>query len=285
MPEIAYVNGEFVPLDRAFVHVEDRGFQFADSVYEVLRTYDGKLFAVAEHLDRLDRSLAAIGMTPPLPRATLVATLEELVRRGGFSESVAYLQITRGRAPRHRAVPTAATPTVVMTVRPLPPAPRQLAGPGISVITVPDQRWARCDIKSVALLANVLAFETARRAGADDALFVAADGTIEESTAANLFLVRAGTLGTPPTGPALLAGVTRAKVLAAAQAAGIECREMRITAAELRAADEVFLSSTTAQITPVGAVDGHRIGDGQCGPVTARIYAAFRQSVTARPPG
>ncbi|MCX7914675.1 MAG: D-amino acid aminotransferase [Verrucomicrobiae bacterium] len=275
MPELAYVNGEILPLNRAMVHVEDRGFQFADSVYEVLRTYDGRLFAVDEHLARLEQSMAAIELTPPLSRAELARILKELVRRSEFREAVVYLQITRGVAPRHRAIPPNARPSVVATVRELAPAPERLSGPGIKIITVTDFRWARCDIKTTALLANVLAFHQARKAGADDAVFVAADGTIEESTAGNVFVVRGGQLLTPPTGARLLAGITRRKIIEAAGVAGVPCREGVLTREELWRADEVFLSSTTAQITPVGWVDGQPVGNGQCGLVTARIYEAF----------
>lgn len=275
MPELAYVNGEILPLERAMVHVEDRGFQFADSVYEVLRTYDGRLFALDEHLARLEQSMAAIELTAPLSRAELASVLKELVQRSGFREAVVYLQVTRGVAPRHRAIPASARPTVVVTVRELPPAPAKLSGAGIKVITVTDFRWARCDIKTTALLANVLAFHQARKAGADDAVFVGADGSIEESTAGNVFAVRASQLITPPTGSRLLAGITRRKVLDAAAAAGIPCCEQMLTREELLRAEEVFLSSTTAQITPVGWVDGQPVGDAQCGPVTARIYEAF----------
>ena len=156
-----------MPLEKAFVHVEDRGFQFADSVYEVLRTYGGTLFAVEEHLDRLERSLAAIDLTLPLARKELGAALQELVRRGGFEEAVVYLQVSRGSAPRHRGIPAHAKPTVVMTVRSLPRAPDRLEAKAISVITLPDERWARCDIKSVGLLANVLAYHAAKKAGAE----------------------------------------------------------------------------------------------------------------------
>lgn len=281
MPELAYVNGEIVPLDRARIHVEDRGFQFADSVYEVMRTYDGKLFAAEEHLARLEQSLAAIELTPPMSRAEFARALKELVRQSGFRDAVVYLQVTRGVAPRHRGIPVGVRPTVVMTVRELPPAPERLSGPGIKIITVADFRWARCDIKTTALLANVLAFHQARKAGADDAVFVAHDGTIEESTAGNVFAVREGQLITPPTGSGLLAGITRRKIIEAAATAGIGCREQALTREQLRHADEVFLSSTTAQVTPVGWVDGQPIGQGQCGPITARIYEAFLRAARA----
>ena len=282
MPEIAYVNGEFRPLAEATINVEDRGFQFADAVYEVLRTYDGELFAVDEHLDRLDRSLAAIDLQTGLSRVQLTAVLQEIVRRGAFPETMVYMQISRGVAPRHRGPPAQATPTVVITVRPLPPAPAQVSDVGATVITVADERWARCDIKCVGLLANVMAYQAAKVAGADDAVFVDADGSVAESTAGNIFIVRQGQILTPPKGPRILSGVTRDKMLAAACGAGIVCREEPFSQAELLAADEVFLTSTTVQVVPVIRVNGQSIGSGKCGPVTERVYAEFYRRLPRR---
>lgn len=274
MPEIAYINGEFVPLERAFVHVEDRGFQFADAVYEVVRTYGGKPFALDEHLRRLFRSLAAIQLEPGLTAEQLRGIIEEGVRRGGFAESLIYLQISRGRAPRHRGFPAQPVPTVVLTVKELVPHP-EWRETGIKVITVPDLRWARCDVKSVALLANCLAYQAARQAGVNDAIFVTEQGVVTEATAANVFIIRRGTLVTPPNSPDLLPGITRDKLLRAAVAAGVPVAESEIHLADLLGAAEVFLSSTTAEVVPVVCVNGQNIGTGRPGPVTARIYAKF----------
>jgi D-alanine transaminase len=274
VPEIAYVNGEFMPLDRAVVPVEDRGYQFADAVYEVLRTYGGRLFAVDEHLDRLWRSLEAVQLTPNFSREALQCILAEALRRAAFPESLVYVQISRGAAKRHRGVPVGIPPTVVVTVRALPDS-TALRERGITCITVPDQRWGRCDIKSVALLANVLAYQAAKQAGADDAIFVEGDGTVHEATAGNVFLVRDNTLITPVQGPKLLGGITREKLLQAAGDAGITAREQRVTTSEIAAANEMFISSTTAEVVPVRAVDGRPVGAGRPGPVAARLYAAF----------
>jgi D-alanine transaminase len=275
MSEIAYVNGEFLPLERATVHVEDRGFQFADGVYEVVRTYGGKPFATDEHLARLFRSLAAIELNVPLKAEQLKSIIEEGIRRAGFAEVIVYLQITRGRARRHRGMPQDAEPTIVMTVRELPARPPRLREDGISVITVPEFRWARCDVKSIALLPSVLAYEMAKKAGAGDAIFVEDDGCVSESTAGNLFIVTRGRLCTPPKSTRILAGVTRDKILEAAQAAGVGTVEERITKTDLCAADEMFLTSTTAEMTPVIAVDGKTVGNGKPGAVSARIYEQF----------
>jgi D-alanine transaminase len=275
MPEIAYVNGEFLPLERATIRVEDRGFQFADGVYEVVRTYGGKPFATSEHLARLFRSLDAIELKVPLNAEQWKAIIREGIERSGFAEAIVYLQITRGCAPRHRGMPKDAEPTIVLTVRELGPSATKLRENGITVITLPEFRWARCDIKSIALLPSVLAYHAARKAGANDAIFVDGDETVNEATAGNVFVVTQGRLRTPPKGTRILPGVTRDKILEAARAAGIETAEERITKPDLYAADELFLTSTTAEVVPVVTVDGKQIGTGKPGPVSARIYEQF----------
>ena len=279
MPEIAYVNGEFLPLERAMIHVEDRGFQFADAVYEVVRTYHGKPFALDEHLARLFRSLEGIRLRQTFTTDHLKSLIAEAVRRADFAESVVYLQITRGRAPRHRGIPSQSEPTLVITVRELHPA-THLRETGVRVITVTDNRWARCDIKTVALLANVLAYHVAREAGAQDAVFVEPDGSVAEATAGNVFALIDGKLSTPPKGPRILSGVTRDKILEAARAAGVETREEPVAKRDLLRAGEVFLTSTTAELIPVVAVDGQKIGSGNPGPVTARVYEQFVRMFT-----
>ena len=275
MPEIAYVNGEFLPLERAMVHVEDRGFQFADGIYEVVRTYGGKAFATDEHVARLFRSLEAIELKAPLTAEDLKSVIQEGIQRSGFAEAIVYLQITRGRAPRHRGMPKDAKPTMVMTVRELPAPATKLRENGIAVITLPEFRWARCDIKSIALLPSVLAYHAAKTAGANDAIFVDEDDTVNEATAGNVFVVAQGRLRTPPKSMHILSGVTRDKLLLASGKAGIETIEERITKSELYAADEIFLTSTTAEVVPVVTVDGKQIGNGKPGPVSARIFEAF----------
>ncbi len=256
------------------VHVEDRGFQFADAVYEVVRTYHSKPFATDDHLARLFRSLDAIQLKHDFTTEQLKSVINEAVARAGFPEAIVYLQITRGCARRHRGFPTPSKPTIVITVRQLE-SPAHLREKGVAVITVPDIRWAHCDIKSVALLANVLAYNTARQAGAHDALFVEADGTVSEATAGNIFVLSQAVLKTPPKGSQILPGVTRDKILQAARAAGIQTMEERITKSGLSSADEIFLTSTTAEVVPVVSVDSRKIGSGKPGPVAARIYEQF----------
>lgn len=264
-----------MPLERATVRVEDRGFQFADGVYEVLRTYGGRPFAVDEHLARLSRSLDALELKAPANAEQLKSMIHEGIQRSGFAEAIVYLQITRGCAPRHRGMPTDAKPTMVMTVRELGPAATKLSDAGIAVITLPEFRWARCDVKSIALLPSVLAYRAANKAGAGDAIFVEADETVNEATGANVFVVTRGRLRTPPKSTRILPGVTRDKILEVARAAGIETAEERITKSELHAATEVFLTSTTTVVVPVVTVDGKRIGSGKPGPVSTRVYEQF----------
>ena len=275
MPEIAYVNGKFLPLERATVPVEDRGFQFADGVYEVVRTYGGKPFAVDEHLARLAHSLKALELKVPASDQELKALISDGIQRSGFAEAMVYLQITRGCAPRHRGMPKNLEPTIVMTVRQLRPAATELSGEGITVITVPEFRWARCDIKSIALLPSVLAYQAAKKAGANDAIFVETDETVNEATAANVFIVTDGRLRTPPKSTRILPGITRDKILEISGTAGIEAAESQITKSELYAAAEVFLTSTTAVVVPVVTVDGRQIGTGKPGPVATRVYEQF----------
>lgn len=274
MPEIAYVDGGFLPLENAMVHVEDRGFQFADAVYEVVRTYQGKPFAVEEHLGRLFRSLEGIQLRHTFTVEQLRGLIEEAAKRAGFAEAVIYLQISRGQAPRHRGFPVKSEATLVITVRGLH-STQQARERGVRVLTVPDNRWGRCDIKSVALLANVLAYQAAKQAGADDAVFVEADGTVNESTAGNVFVVSGGEIATPPKGPKILSGVTRDKILQASRAAGITCREERVMKSDLFKAGEIFLTSTTSEVVPVIEVDGKKIGNGVPGPVAGRVYGQF----------
>jgi D-alanine transaminase len=275
LPEIAYVNGEFLPLDRAVVHVEDRGFQFGDAVYEVVRTYSGKPFAVEEHLARLLRSMEAIELEHDLTVDGLKILVSEAVRRARFPEAVVYLQITRGHAPRHRGFPSPCKPTVVLTVRELMPLSSELRENGIAVITLPDNRWARCDIKSVALLANVLAYHAAKNDGAHDAIFLEADGAVTEATAGNVFVLTGGRLRTPPKSPKILAGVTREKILETARTVGIDAAEGRVTKTDLLKAEEIFLTSTTAEVVPVVSVDRQPVGDGKPGPMAGRVYEQF----------
>ncbi len=273
---LVYLNGEFVTYDAARVPVEDRGLQFADGVYEVVRYYDGQPFRMEQHLARLVRSAAGIELPLP-PVETLREAMDALIARQGLTDATVYLQVTRGAAPRqHGLIPTP-TPTVIAIAR---PATSVRPRPTLRVVTTSDDRWARCYLKTTALLPNALARERARRLGADDAIFVR-DGFLMEATAANVFVVRDGRLLTPPLTNYILAGITREAILELAAAAGIPATEEPIPAHLIYDADEVFLTGTNSELGPVVAVDGRPIGAGATGPVFEHLLAAF--DAAARP--
>ena len=277
MPDIAFVNGVFMPLSEARVSVEDRGFQFGDGVYELLRVYAGVPYRPAEHLARLNRSAAALGIPLPYTQERWAALVSEAVARSGYPAAKVYIQVTRGVSPRDHVVSSPLAPTVALTVRALVPPDAALYAVGASVVTVPDLRWARCDIKSVCLLANVLAKQQARDAGAFEALFVR-DGCVLEGATSNVMVVQGGAIVTPPEGPWLLSGVTRQVTLALARAAGVPVKEQGVREADLDVSDEVFLTGTTIEVLPVGRVNGRRIGTGAPGYVTQLLMSRFGDS-------
>lgn len=276
MPDIAFVNDTFLPLSEARVSVEDRGFQFGDGVYELIRAYAGRPFRLTEHLDRLEQSARAVGIPVPYTRERWAALVSEAVSRSRYPEAKVYIQITRGVAPRDHVLTSHVPPTVVITVRALVPPEPALYASGVDVITVPDFRWARCNVKSVSLLANVLAKQQARDRGAFEALFVR-DGYVLEGTTSNVAVVRDRVLITPPEGPLLLSGVTRKIVLTVAQQAGVPVKEEPLTEADLSTADEVLLTATTIEVLPVAHVNGRPIGACAPGPVTRLVMDRFKR--------
>lgn len=277
MSEIAFVNDVFMPLSEACVSVEDRGFQFGDGIYELLRVYAGVPFHLTDHLGRLEQSAQAIGIPLPYTRDRWAAVIAEAVSRSGFAEAKVYIQVTRGVAPRDHVPTGPMAPTVVVTVRAVAPSASELYATGADVVTVSDIRWTRCNIKSVGLLANVLAKLQARDAGAVEALFVR-DGYVLEGATSNVMAVQNRCLVTPPEGPLLLPGVTRKVVLELAQAAGVAVKEQPVTEEEFYASDEVFLTGTTIEVLPVARVNGRPIGAGAPGPVTKLLMARFREA-------
>jgi len=277
MPDIAFVNDRFLPLAEARVSVEDRGFQFGDGIYELIRAYAGVPYRSVEHIARLERSAAALGLSLPFTGDRWVSLVSEAVARSGYPEAKVYIQVTRGVSPRDHAVSDPLTPTIVLTVRVLTPPDAALYAGGADVVTVPDTRWARCDIKSICLLPNVLAKERAREDGAFEALFVR-DGFVLEGATSNVMVVQGGTLVTPPEGPMLLSGITRQVILTLSQKAGLPVKEQPVPKADLYAADEVFLTGTTIEVMPVARVNGRRIGAGAPGPVTRLLMARFGDS-------
>ena len=282
MPEIAYVDGEFMELSEARVSVEDRGFQFGDGVYEVVRCYRGTPFALEEHLGRLERSAAGIELPLPEDARRLGELAVEALHRSGISESVLYMQVTRGWAPRNHAFPETVKPTLVITVRPAKPAPPDRTVLGVPVITVPDERWLRCDIKSTDLLPNVIAKEKARRAGALEAIMIRDGAYVTEGASTNVFAVKDGTIHTAPEGPRILSGITRSIVLRLAREKGMSIVEDFFTPGFLAGADEVFITSTTLEVVPCVKVDGRPVGDGKPGPVARALASAYSAEVARR---
>ncbi len=278
MPNIAYVNGQFSPLEQATISIEDRGFQFGDGVYEVVRTYGGIPFRLYDHLARLESSARAVSIPVPLSRTDWEALIREGVQRSHYAACMVYIQLTRGAAPRAHLFPSPAKPTVVMTFREIPETGGALGQQGVSVVTLPDLRWGRCSVKSLNLLANVLAKQEANDAGAKEAILVK-DGLVTEGCSSNVCLVRDGTIITPPLSDQLLAGVTRAVVLELARKAGIVVDEREVPQEELTQADELFLIGTTIEVLPVAALNGVPVGGRTPGPVTRTVSEAFHRCI------
>ena len=273
MPSVAYVNGRYLPTAEAAVSIDDRGFQFADSVYEVIAFLNGRFLDWDKHIWRLRRSLAALFIVGVPADAVLAGIGRRLVRQSRHADGIVYIQITRGVAPRDHGFPAASTaPTIVMTARRLDFGQRvDMLTRGVGIISLPDQRWARCDIKTTALLPAVLAKQEARRAGAFEAMF-AADDEVREGGSTNMYMVDgAGAIVTHPVSTRILAGVARDTLLHLARAAGITVLERPFTLTEARDAPELFLTSTTAPFVPVVQLDGAAIGAGVPGPVSRRL--------------
>lgn len=273
--ETVYLNGEFVPYEKALVPIEDRGLLFADGVYEVLRYYGGRPFELDAHLRRLEASAARIRLELPEPAAQIGSRAGELVRRNGLDEAKVYIQVTRGPAPRDHAFPAQPRSTFFMTARAVGARPEAELQRGATAITVPDRRWEMCDIKSIGLLANVLARQQAKEAGAFEALFVR-NGVVTEGTGANVFAVVAETLFTHPEGAYILSGITRAVTIERIRRRGWRLELAGLRLEELLGADEVFLTGTTSEVTPLVSVDGRPIGGGRPGPVALALYADFQ---------
>ncbi|RJF87397.1 D-amino-acid transaminase [Oleomonas cavernae] len=277
MSRIAYVNGRYVAHDQARVSIDDRAFHFADGVYEVAAVLDGRLVDLDGHLDRLERSLRELRIAAPMARRPLTFVMREIVRRNRLRDGLVYLQISRGVARRDHAFPAQAGPSLVMTARPVNLAALEAkAGQGVAVMTMPDIRWGRCDIKTVALLPNVLAKQAAREAGAYEAWLVDAQGHVTEGSSTNAWIVDAeGRVITRSLSNAILPGITRASLMAAARAAGITIVERSFTVAEAKAAREAFITSATAFVTPVVRIDEAAIGNGAAGSVALTLRALY----------
>lgn len=283
MPDVAFVDGEFLPVGEARVSIDDRGFQYGDSAYEVIAAYHGRPFRLADHLARLRCSLTDIYIEFDPATYGFESIISEGLRRCGYEDAAIYIQVSRGTAPRMHVPPPGLTPTVVMTFRPLPRMPEKLRQQGAAVMTVPDIRWSKCYIKATTLLPNVLASMEAQRQGFDDAVFVAESGEVREGTRANLVAVRGGRLHFPTRDASILHGVTLQFLEELARVMGIRVHEAPLSLDELYAANEAFLSNTLYTILPVVRVNDRVIGDGRVGPVARGLFDAFERQYR-RPP-
>jgi D-alanine transaminase len=278
MTEWIWLNGEIMPMADARLGVEDRGFQFADGVYEVIRLYDGRPFALHAHLQRLWNSAVDIQLTPPLTIDALAFEVQKLIDKVDAGNAKLYMQLTRGCAPRNHQFPEIVEPTLLFYIRPVSPLPAPGEGEGTKLLTVPDDRWKRCWIKTISLLPNVLAKNTAIAAGADEAVFIDM-GFVTECSSSNLFAVIGGKLVTHPVSSKVLPGITRMVLLEIAEELGIEVDERAISEAEAPWAQELFITSTLKEIAWVSRWNDIYIGQGRCGPITAMLHRAFRERV------
>jgi D-alanine transaminase len=282
MPRCSYVNGRYVTHAAARVHIDDRGYQFADGAYEVILIHDGVMVDEGPHLDRLDCSLKALRIPWPMTRPALQAVLRELIRRNAVKDGIVYLQVTRGVAPRDHRFPAKPSPSLVATARRMTPAPESVVAAGVAVITQPDIRWRRCDIKSVSLLPNVLCKQAAVEAGAFEAWLVDDAGYVTEGTTTNAWIVTAdGRLITRDLSTAILAGITRLSLLQLVRSQGLAFEERVFSVAEAKAAAEAFVTGTTSLVLPVTRIDGQAIGNGKPGPVTMMLRDRYLRHVAA----
>jgi len=285
MPRIAYVNGAYVRLRDAAVHIEDRGYQFADGIYEVALFVAGRFWDLDGHLARWERSLKALEIPAPMSERALRAVIRRLVTVNRLGDCYVYMQATRGVASRNHPFPVEGTASsLVLTVKPLNLAKLNAnAAKGISVITQPDIRWGRVDIKSVGLLPNILAKEQARRVGAGEAWLVR-NGKVTEGGSSNAWIIdKSGALVTHPLGNEILGGITRQTVIRCAELLQLRVEERAFSVEEAKAAKEAFITSAMNLVTPVISIDGSQIGDGKPGPVARRLRDAYIAEVSAGP--
>jgi D-alanine transaminase len=284
MPRYAYVNGRYVPQAEATVSIDDRGYQFADGVYEVVPLIEGRVVDEDAHLDRLEYSLRELDIPMPMSRAALRTVTREMMRRNGVRTGVVYMQVTRGVALRDHRYPGNIKPALVMTARHKPPVPEKRIAEGVSVISIPDLRWGRCDIKATALLANIMGKQQAVEQGAFEAWMVDEDGAVTEGTSTNAWIVtRDKRLVTRDLSNAILSGITRKRLLAVAAEQGYPLEERAFTIAEAQEAREAFLSSSTSLVLPITAIDGRKVGDGVAGPLALALRKAYLDFVMAEP--
>jgi len=275
MNEIVYLNGEFMPLQSAHISVLDRGFIFGDGVYEVIPVYSRHPFRLREHLTRLQRSLDAVRLDPPLAETEWTRLVHQLIERNPAEDQAVYLQVTRGIAPRDHAFPKGVAPTVFMMSNPLVTPSRELIENGGSAVTTTDFRWLRCDVKVISLLANCLLRQRSVDAGAEEVVMFR-DGYLTEGSSSNVFAVKGGVLLAPPKNHLVLPGITYDVVLELATANKVPLEVREVAEDEVRSADELWLSSSSKEVLAVTTLDGRPVGDGKPGPVFKRVHRAFQ---------
>ena len=278
MSRIAYVNGRYVPHRDACVHIEDRGYQFADGVYEVCEIWNRHIVDETRHLDRLERSLRELSIRMPVARAALRVVIREVMRQNRVSDGMVYLQVTRGVARRDHVFPPDATPpALIVTAKSIARAKGELlAEEGVAIITLPDNRWERVDIKSVGLLPNAMAKQKAKEAGAREAWFVDRDGFVTEGASTTAWIVTAEeALVTRPNGSDILPGITRITAAEVARRAGLRVEERKFRVEEAKAAREAFMTAASTLVMPIVRIDGEKVGNGRPGPVAAGLREAF----------
>ena len=280
MSRIAYVNGRYLPRREATVHVEDRGYQFSDGVYEICEVRDGRLIDERRHVERLQRSLGELRIPLPMSPAALGVVMRETVRRNRVHDGIVYLQITRGVARRDHAFPPPGTqPSIVVTARNLDMArSERAAAAGVAVVTLPDNRWERVDIKSISLLPNVLAKQAAREQGAGEAWFVDRDGKVTEGSSSNAWIVTmGGKVVTRAADKGILRGITRTVLIGAIEAQGLTLEERPFTVEEAYGAREAFLTAASQVVLPVVRIDGRPVGNGAPGSVATALRKDFHR--------
>ncbi len=276
MTVTVYLNGAFLAEDQAFIPVTDRGFVFGDGVYEVIPVYGSKAFRLEEHLQRLNNSLSGIRMNNPLTHDQWADVLNKVIMKNGGGEQSLYLQITRGPAARDHSFPEEIQPTVFVSSTPLKTPPPAIQQQGVAAITLDDIRWKHCHIKAITLLPNILLRQQAREAGASEAILVR-DNHVTEGATSNVFMVKDNIIITPPKGPSLLPGVTRDLVLELAADNQLPYQETDISPQALGDADEIWLSSSTREISPVTQLNGNNVGNGQAGPLWQQMIKLYQQ--------
>lgn len=276
MSRIAYVNGRYQPHRTAAVHIEDRGYQFADGIYEVVPVQRGKLIDEDLHLDRMEFSLGELEIARPMERRALKLVLRETLRRNGIDRGILYMQVTRGVAPRDHKFPVMARPALIITAKRLKPVPAKYLEEGVGVITLPDLRWKRCDIKTIALLPNVLGKQRAVEEGAYEAWQIDPEGNVTEGTSTNAWIVtKDRKIVTRPLGHEILPGVTRKALLELLQSTDFTLEERSFTLEEALAAAEAFLTSSSVYLLPITRIDGKKVANGKPGDFSKRLRQLY----------